>query len=1103
MEAIRLERDESLAAVREILDMLITQCQNFHDSYKDEKIEWNKSKKCIASSSSNKDNEDIPGKEQIPPNISRPVIRLAKFAVDPSSKAPEEKGITSPHSSSILEESTADSETLSTDSIGLDVLSDTGKLVEGDLEPQTDNPLIDSFDYGALSKEIDLKTDILDDIDDGHLMTIDLCDENKPSTGFSKDQNVETIYILDDDDVDEKSKEKSKAHKVCFKYMEHEKFSFYKLQSRSPDSQPEQYIILTSSVEEETMLATKLFISKSNFDQIEALNVGDWVWLMAQVHFSPSSNDCKSLSSVKIELEGVPPFIAYIPENIDQVEKCLQMRLNFFLSKKRLSHILKCYREISHRFCYRFIRHGEQYFVNCSEVIGLEWIGLMFEYKETVFRRNKYARKYFHLKQQYVADTERKCKAKILEENSIDASLISESNAKLVDSIVELLEEKIKAKLDGRISGIASEINARISNKETEMQKKNPALNNAELEKQKRHYTEVTNNKIKVFMCPQAHKHKCSKTFTFTSQSHVFKILEHLDIPSEVKHRQYKLLEEQFRKNPEFSLFKDCCWEKNSLDSSLLYLFFDAKKYGDIVPEDLCTEIQKFSRPKMIHTLNQYKTLLSEKDSPSSAIPGSTSIMQDENTSPSVPLLQAKINHQVKLSSATAVSKPEASEKSLPVVLSLPVSLQKDKNKCPQKIVISSFHDVIKLSDHMTIPPKARASQLHNLFKMAREYGRTENVCPISFCQLPVKDESVSHFINQHQIESMLFFLFWDAKAYGYDFPMNLLSSIRKTLRVMYEALLTDYLKFMNSRKNVLNESRSITVPKVQVMISDEVTFDIEVLDTNPEVAKSLPSSSSRNVNEGVLLTTKNSGTTEKNTSLSYANKKKKIRQYSKTRGVVTDSELKKIARNYEESQNKEEINQIKRRKIQKVQGSNSRCQEKLLRSFMNNRKELQKSISSKKGKRRIKRLKKNVSKALSELENNCDNDVDDPAEVSTEDDVINFSPEPEIENNLEDDETDPLEETAEDDAMTISPDPLPLSEINKESKKFITGENEPRLVRSQTFTSFDEMLGITGDRTYKRKSEVEDGASDPWKRLKLSDNKSFGSESLKSFNRY
>ena len=93
--------------------------------------------------------------------------------------------------------------------------------------------------------------------------------------------------------------------------MEHEKSSFYKLQPRSPNSKPEEYVILTSSVEQEEMIATKLFISKSNFDQIEAQNFGDWVWLMAQLSFC--SNDGKSLSRVEIKLQGVPPFNAYIP----------------------------------------------------------------------------------------------------------------------------------------------------------------------------------------------------------------------------------------------------------------------------------------------------------------------------------------------------------------------------------------------------------------------------------------------------------------------------------------------------------------------------------------------------------------------------------------------------------------------------------------------------------------------------------------------------------------------------------------------------------------------------------------------------------------------
>ena len=1362
METNRFDRDESLTAVREILDMLINQCQNFNDSLNNEKIDLNISNKCNTISTSNQKNADKPSRiyAESRTEDKMPVIRFAKFAVDPSSRAQEEKDNTNSVASIILDANTTDSETVLTDSIGWIESNNTGKSDEGDVEPQKDYTLLDSFAYGALSNEIDLKTDILDDIDDKQIMTINLNDENKPSTstGFSKDPNIETIYIPDDDD--EKPFVKSRGHKVCFKFMEHEKSSFYKLQPRSPNSKPEEYVILTSSVEQEEMIATKLFISKSNFDQIEAQNFGDWVWLMAQLSFC--SNDGKSLSRVEIKLQGVPPFNAYIPKNIDEVEQCIQLRANFVLSKKRLTHIFKSYQEISHRLCHRFTRRGEEYFVNCSEVLGLEWIGLMFEYNETVFRRDRYVKKYPHFKQSFVANVERSCKTQVLEQNSFDTTDLSDSNAKLVDKIVNKLEEMIKARLDSRISGIASEITARISNKEKDLQKKNPALNNTELQKQVK--------PKQVFICPQVHKHKCSQTFTFTSHDDVMKILEHLDIPSEVKDRQYKLLEEQFRKNSNYNLFKECCWNKNSPDSTLFYIFCDAKKYGDIVSEDMLTAMQQWVRPKMNQNLIQYKTLLSEIhmreqlqscskilseiDPSMTAIPASK---KEEKTSPSVPLLQffqcpqkyqhscsenfairtfkdvsnmlrhmeipkkvmqrqhetlkkiypasltscplcncnllhsdgfyhfehvhflvsalfylfsddakvygdkisselisvvrkllpksmkhhlstyldfqlsknkiyqsqAKKNHELELSSAKAFSKSKNTEDELdlhnevvepsgrpqvlqhqqnqqrqprgrqkgsknkpkvpqhqqnqqkrprgrqkgsknkpkslqfwsrrgpraaslsplatsmtgianeprsstlsgsysecrpleeinnvaelePLFFAPPVSLQKDKQNCPQKFVISSFHDVIKLSDHMIIPPKARGYQLHNLFLMAKEYGRTdESYCPIIFCQAPVKDEAVSHYINQHQIESLLFFLFWDAKEYGYSFPMNLLSSIRKTLAVMYDVLLTDYLKFMQSDKNPLKES--ITVPKVQVMISDEVTFDIEVLDTNPEVAKSLPSSSRGTTNSSITLPTKSSWGTERNTFLSDASKKKKNRQYSQTRGVVTDAELEKIARNYDESQDKTEINQIKRREIQKLQGSNSKSQEKLIKSFVNNRKLLQSSIASKKGEQRIQRLKKNISKALAEIENNfedAEDDEDDPAEVTAEDDAINISPEPEIENRFEDDEDDPAEVIAEDDVINISPEPFPLSvvEINKSSKKFVTIENEPRLVSSQTFTSFDEMLGITEDRANKRKSEVNDNAEDPWKRLKSSDNMSLGSESLNSYNRY
>lgn len=1115
--------------------MLISQCQKFNDSFNNDQIDLH---------TSNKSEEKLTER--------RPVIRLAKFAVDPSSQKPEKM---SAFSDKVVSNCDRCIES-----------NNYGKLVhtEDEIESQIDNPASASPEFPGLSDEIDIKTDILDDIDDKQIMTIDLKDENQPSTssGFSKeiDLNIETIEILDEDDEDEKNSANSKAQKVCFKYMEYEKYSLYNLQQRSPNSKPEPYVILTSSVEAEKMIATKLFISKSNFDQIDALNVGDWVWLMAQFTFY--SADSKNLSHVGIELQGVPAFNAFIPKDIDEVEKCIQSKANFVLSKKRISHILKCYKDVSHRICRHFIRHGKLYFVNCSESLGLEWIGLMFEYDETLFRRKKFVKKYPLLNKSFIADTERHCKRSILDQYSYNSTDLSESNARLVDSIVGKLEVMIREKLAGKTW-----------NQETELQK------------QVKHYTEARNSKVKViqprgneiqvkknskipshlpptFLCPQVHKHKCSQTFSFTSHEDVTKLLEHLDIPAAVRDLQYKDLWERLKTNPKDTLFKDCFYNKHrsNNNSSLFYLFCDAEKYGDIVSEDMLAAIKKnLKRANMKRNLMQYMTFLSAKDSsPSTSAsidPALTSTTEEEIPSASVPLLQLfpcpqcqaqcpfslsgshltfkdvsimlrhlEIPKEVKQSQHDIIKKiyqdtisscpfcncnllvrdafyhfehhhslvsalfylytdaelygdkvssqllslirkvlPEDLKYHLDLFLNIQQNNkndqsqakkdhqtelsssssylytcpQKDKHNCSHSFVISSYEDVVKMADHIDIPAKVVGFQLHHLFLMADENGRTGNHCPLTSCQLLKndKEEVVNHFKINHQVESMIFYLFWDAKDYGELRAINLLCSIKMALPSECKLLLADYLKFMQTNKNVLG--KGVTVPKVQVMISDEVRFDIEILESNPECAKSLPSS------------TKSSETNAKNAAV----KKKKRLQCSQTRGVVTDVELDKIVKNYDkEVPSSEAFSQEKLRiKRQEVKRSKTCSQEEL----------------------RNKRLEKNISKFILEVNQSREEDEDDPAEV----------------------------DFAHDDFTSISPEPSEniAKDSSKVSAEIIHVETEP--LRSQTFSSFDEMLGITEDRTLKRKHE--DNESDLWKKLKSSDTQSIDSGTFKSSHRY
>ena len=1026
------DKAEALAGVREILDRLISQLStNDKEMDKSRKEETNIEKNSynegqgFFEGSRTEENKLPFDKEKVSEN--QPVIRLAKFAVDPSSQRQnDDDAHLTPAKSTSMKKCSADSNIVSTDSPGWTVTDNPAELFHAEDDNESKSAL-DSFEYAGLSNEIDLKTDILDDVDDKHVMTIDLSEENQPSTsrGFSQetDEGIETIDILDDDEI---PSDKSKAYLVCFKYVEHEKFSIYNLQQRNPTSNPEEYLILTSSVESEEMIATKLFISKHNYDQVESLNVGDWVWLMAHFTFFPDEG--KILHHVKIELEGVLPLNAYIPKDIDQVEKCIQLKQNFVLSKKRLTHIFNCHQNISDRFCNRFNRHGQTYFVNCSEALGLDWISLMFEYNETLVRRDKYVKKYPHLKQPVIADTERLCKSIVLRDYSYDSTDLSEATAKVVDNMVFKLEEMIKAKLDSRISNIASGITARIyeRNKGTELQK------------QTRHYAEVTKRKVKVihpkgpkfFICPQAHKHKCSQRFTFTSHDDVIAMLEHLDIPSEVMNLQYKLLKGQFRKNQKNSSFNETFYRGNrALVSSLFYICCYANTHGDIVTEEMLAAIKENVNHDMKEILNQYIQLHANIPPTSSNNPASSEGITSSTSSVFFPCPQQSKHH------------------------------------CSKKFAISRFIDVVTLSDHITIPSKVMGYQLHNLMIMAKENGRTGNICPISFCNQTVEKEVlVNHFICKHQVESMMLYLFWDAKDYGDGFNVNLLRSIEQVAPAgTYKSLMKDYLKFMHSTGNTLKEG--ITVPKVQVMISDEVRFDIEVLDTNPEVSKSIPSSQNF-----LTLTSEGSGTTQKNTSLSDVSKKKKRIPCSQTRGFVTDAEVDTIAQNYKWQFYKQKP-RLKRTKTGR--SSEAKTKKLLEKEFENKRQEVQNIKSRKQEKRRIGGLKKNNSTALEE-------------------------------NDHSQDKNDPLKVISEDEALDLSRDTSETAEYKKKITEtdIFHVANEPVLVSTQSFASFDEMLGITEDRTLKRKHEVEN-KSDPWKRLKSSGTQSMASESSESFHRY
>ena len=77
------------------------------------------------------------------------------------------------------------------------------------------------------------------------------------------------------------------------------------------------------------------------------------------------------------------------------------------------------------------------------------------------------------------------------------------------------------------------------------------------------------------------------------------KLLEHLDIPAAVRDLQYKDLKERLKTNPKDTLFKDCFYNKNksNKNSSLFYIFCDAKTYGDIVSEDMLAAIKKNLKP--------------------------------------------------------------------------------------------------------------------------------------------------------------------------------------------------------------------------------------------------------------------------------------------------------------------------------------------------------------------------------------------------------------------------------------------------------------------------------------------------------------------------
>ena len=1076
--------DESLSVVREILDLLISQCQNFNDSFNNEQIDLH---------TSNKSEEKL--------TEHRPVIRLAKFAVDPSLKQPEERKnsifVNQKKKTNTLSPVEAILDTVVPDCAGCIESDNDGKFVhaEDDIESQTDIPALASPEFPGLSNEIDLKTDIIEDIDDKQILTIDLNDENQPSTstGFKKeiDLSIETIEILDDDEEeDEKSTAKSKAHKVCFKYMEHEKFSFYNFQQRYPTSQskPEPYVILTSSVEAEKMIATKLFISKSNFDHIEALNIGDWVWLMAQFTFY--SGDSKELSRVRIELQGVPAFTAFVPKDIDEVDKCIQSKANFVLSKKRISHILKCYQDVSHRICRQFIRHGKPYFVNCSEALGLEWIGLMFEYDETVFRRNKFVKIYPHLKQSFIASTERFCKISILDQYSYNATDLSASNAKLVDNIVGKLEVMIREKLDGR------------TYQETELQKQEKYFNKARNSKvrviqpkgneiQVKKNSKIPSHIPPTFICPQVHKHKCSQTFSFTSHEDVTKLLEHLDIPAAVRDLQYKDLKERLKTNPKDTLFKDCFYNKNksNKNSSLFYIFCDAENYGDIVSDDMLAAIKKnLKRANMKQSLMQYMTFLSEKDpSPSTSAsidPASTSATEEEIASTSVPLLQ---------------------------FFQCP---QKYKHSCTKNFALGTFKDVSIMLRHLEISIEVMQRQYDKIKKIYQD--TISSSCPFCNCNLLVRD-GFCHFEQNHSLVSALFYLYSSAEIYrdikdfsNYygDQVSSQLPSIRKVLPEDLKYHLDRFLNFQKKKKNdqsqatedrrtelsaitdvseVVPEKRKVGRPRNSLIVEQppsssfvmhpcpqrdkhkcEKSFHISshqdvVKMSNhidipakavgfqlhhlllmakengrtgnlcPIIAKSLSSSS------------KSSETNEKNA----VSKKKKRLQCSQTRGVVTDVELDKIVKNYDK------------------EGPSS---EEKLRRLVKKRQDVKRSMACSQEELRKKRLAKNISKFVVEINKSIEEDEDDPLEVNFEhDDVISISPEP---------------------SENITVD------SSKVSAEIIHVETEP--LRSQTFSSFDEMLGITEDRTQKRKHE-EDFESDSWKKLKSSDTQSNGTESFKS----
>ena len=1315
-------KDESLDVVREILDLMISQCQNFKDSFSEEQNDMIKSNNGLPSS----DTISVIMSEKPEKTENRPVIRLANFAVDPSfsSEKTEEKKnsiITNQKKKMIttLMEARLDKVTVgSPDKSPVLSASPSEPPAYQDVESHSDNPTTDEF--AGLSMEIDLKTDILEDIDDKQIMTIDLSDENLPSTssGVKKetDLKIETIDICDDDD-DEKSSAKSKTHNVCFKYMEHEKFSLYNLRQRSPKSRPEPYIILTSSVEAENIIATKLFISKSKFDQIEGMNFGDWVWLMAKFTFS--SDDRYKLSTVRIELQGVLPLTAFIPKDIDEVEHCIQSKANFVLSKKRFSHILNCCQNISHRICHNFMRHGKAHFVNCSEALGLEWIGRIFEYDDTVFRRNKLVKQYPQYSESYISNIERSCKRKVLEKNFYNFSDLSDSNARIVDNIVGKLEVMIREKLDGATIIEETELqnpnavaDSGISNKEPELQTQ--VRNNTEepLKKASGILTKPTENDINLidlphfkknskipatFICPQVHKHNCSETFTFTSHEDVMTLLDHLDIPVAVRNRQYKLLKERLRAHPKDTLFKDCFYNKNknNKNSSLFYLFCDAKTYGDIVSEDMLAAVKKkCNKNNMKRNLIQYMNFLEEKEHSSSTSASidltPTSTTEEETTSPSVPLLQffqcpqkyqhscrenfalqtfkdvsimlqhleipkiviqnqhgilnkvyqstitscpfcncnllirdgfyhfehvhylvssliylyteAKLygdkvtsgllslirevlpedmkyhldmflnfqqknksdqspsikDHQAELSPTTEVSTGNTSEKSSSSSFVMHPCPQKDKHKCSKMFAISCYRDVVELADHLDIPPKAMGYQIHHLYQMAKEDGKPGNQCPLSSCQLLNVNAKnvVNHFILNHQVESTIFYLFWDAKDYGESYQINLLSSIKLALPTKYKTLLADYLNFIQSKNNVLKES--ITVPKVQIMISDEARFDIEVLETNPVCAESLPSSSSSKSSR--TNATKNGGS-----------KKKKSMQNSQTRGVVTDVELDKIIQKLDKEvqgrikglEKKRQSSKKQQQQQQKFEltGSSQEpssqvsvkcpypdCEMEFTARYVfwqhicdkHLKEELLKYIPAvpdqpyhcpflncnfvTKDRRQVmvrhygmthKVVHRIVGQKFPEFLNN-DPFAQSPKVVARSKPVIprysqQVQPQqqhqhhPQVQQQqqqqmnlvLEEDEDDPAEVNFEnDDVISISPDPSkPAMNSNKISA-------EPKLVRSQTFTSFDEMLGITEERTLKRKHE-EDNKGDPWKRLKSSDTQSMVSDSTKSFHRY